>query len=352
MRDRPMLLVSIEDEDGVTGWGEVWCNFPACGAEHRARLIASVFAPMLIGRSVSDPPAIFEDLTRRTRILALQSGERGPIAQCIAGLDLAIWDLIAKRCEKPLWRLLGGSDPSVAVYASGLNPIEPERIAVRKYDEGFRAFKLKVGFGRERDIGNLDTLRRALGGQALLMADANQAWDLAEASAAACALERFALAWLEEPLAADAPSADWMKLAKSTSIPLAAGENYSSPEQFTAALASRICRVLQPDVAKWGGFSGCLPIARRIVEAGLIFCPHYLAGVVGLVASAHLLSAVGGSGMLEIDANENVLRTALDTPLQRITDGRTTLTDAPGLGLDVDLVAFERYRVEDHRVVA
>ena len=91
MRDRPALFVRIEDEDGFTGWGEVWCNFPACGAEHRARLLDSVFAPMLEARTFAVPIEVFDDLTRRTAVLAIQAGEPGPLNQCIAGIDIALW---------------------------------------------------------------------------------------------------------------------------------------------------------------------------------------------------------------------------------------------------------------------
>ena len=125
MRERPALFVHVEDEEGGVGWGEVWCNFPDCGAEHRARLIETVFAPLLEGRSVADPAAASRELAARTAVLAIQSGEPGPIHQCIAGLDVALWDLAARREGLPLWRMLGARDPSVRVYASGINPDSP-----------------------------------------------------------------------------------------------------------------------------------------------------------------------------------------------------------------------------------
>src|SRR5262245_50023383 len=93
MTDRPAVLVRLEDRDGIVGWGEVWCNYPACGAEHRARLVKTVFAPLLAGTDIVDIDASFADLTRQARILALQSGEPGPLAQAIAGINTAMWDL-------------------------------------------------------------------------------------------------------------------------------------------------------------------------------------------------------------------------------------------------------------------
>src|SRR6267142_5236022 len=88
MRDRPTLFVRIEDGDGQTGWGEAWCNFPAVGAEHRGRIVNEMLAPMLTGRSMTHPSEVFEDLSAGTSVLALQSGEPGPFAQSIAGIDI------------------------------------------------------------------------------------------------------------------------------------------------------------------------------------------------------------------------------------------------------------------------
>jgi L-alanine-DL-glutamate epimerase-like enolase superfamily enzyme len=337
MRDRPMVLIEAVDEAGLSGWGEAWCNFPAVGAEHRARLVSSVFAPAIVGRSVDDPAALFRELAEAFAVLAIQSGEPGPVAQCLAGIDTALWDLAARRAGQPLWRFLGGRDAAIAVYASGLNPDSPEQLAASKRQAGHSAFKLKVGFGRDRDLANLRALRKALGPRVQLMVDANQAWNLDEALAMQDALAEFELGWIEEPLRADAPLSRWKQLAKAARAPLAAGENMAGDGEFDAAIASGAFAVLQPDVAKWGGISGCLPVARRIRAAGLRYCPHFLGGGIGLLASAHLLAAVGGDGMLEIDANPNPLRSEICGPLATVVDGHATLTDAPGLGIVPDL---------------
>lgn len=345
MTNRPMVLVRVEDRDGTVGWGEVWCNFPQVGAEHRARLVDATLSPLALAKPFATPHDLFERLTAATAVLAIQSGEPGPFAQAIAGIDLAVWDLAARRAGQPLWRHLGGTSPVIPVYASGLNPTRPEHLATAKRHEGYRAFKLKVGFGRERDIANLQALRTALGGEATLMIDANQGWSLDEALAIAPALEPFRLKWLEEPLRADRPWTEWAKLKAATSIPLAAGENIAGAGNFDAALATRTLAYLQPDAAKWGGISGCKRVADRAAGAGAVYCPHYLGGGIGLLASAHLLAATGGGGLLEIDSNPNPLRTLLSAPLQSIRDGSATLTDAPGIGIEPDLACIEPYRV-------
>jgi L-alanine-DL-glutamate epimerase-like enolase superfamily enzyme len=135
-------------------------------------------------------------------------------------------------------------------------------------------------------------------------------------------------------------------LKSTTKLPLAAGENVYGTSGFDKALSSRVLSFVQPDMAKWGGFSGCKAVAKRIAESGAVYCPHYLGGGIGLLASAHLLAGVGGSGRLEIDANDNPLRTMLCGPLNDIRNGQAVLADRPGLGVGSnDVAAIGRYRV-------
>jgi L-alanine-DL-glutamate epimerase-like enolase superfamily enzyme len=337
MHDRPALFVRVENVDGAQGWGEAWCNFPACGAEHRARLVETVMAPLVLGRAFAGPADLFAHLSRSTAVLAIQSGEHGPMAQAIAGIDLAVWDLCARRAGQPLWRYLGGASGDVPVYASGINPDAPERIVQQRLDDGYRAFKLKVGFGADKDLQNLANLRALVGDKLPLMVDANQAWTLDEALAFAPALEPFGLQWLEEPLRADRPWPEWQRLAAKCATPLAAGENVAGDEAFDAAIAANVLRYLQPDLAKWGGISGCWPVVQRAQSAGLRYYPHYLGGGVGLLASAHMLAAAGGGGMLEVDANPNPLRTEAAPVFARPKDGICSLGEAPGIGELPDL---------------
>lgn len=346
MHDRPMVVIEAEDKDGTRGFGEVWCNFPAVGAEHRARLVGSVLAPLLTSKAFAGPAEAFDHVTRATAVLALQSAEPGPFAQAIAGVDIALWDLAARKKGVALWRFINpDANPAVKVYASGLNPDRPEQLAARKRDEGYTAFKLKIGFGIERDLRNLHALRETVGTHGRLMVDANQAWDLETAARAAAQLEGLGLDWLEEPLRCDRPWSEWQALSARTRIPLAGGENVLGFEAFADAVASKALRVVQPDMAKWGGFSATLPVARSILAAGLRYCPHYLGGGIGLLASAHLLAAVGGEGSLEIDANPNPLRTDLCGPLNEVAEGAVILSSVPGLGPEPELSRLEKFRV-------
>ena len=343
MSNRPAVFVRVEDDDGVAGWGEVWSNFPSTGAEHRARLVNEVLAPAICGRTVDEPSAIFDALTRETSVLALQCGEPGPFAQAIAGIDLAVWDLYARRRTTALWRLLGGHGAKIGVYASGINPTGSRQTGEAALKRGHRALKLKIGFDPASDRANLASLRDLVGG-GMLAADVNQGWSLDQAQKLAPALAPFALAWLEEPIRADRPWQEWQTLRRHTEVPLAAGENISSRDGFAQAVGDDVLRVVQPDVAKWGGLTACAGIARDILKSGKTFCPHYLGGGIGLLASAHLLAGVGGDGLLEVDANDNPLRDRFCGPVASVIDGTVTLSDDPGLGVEPDLASIEPYR--------
>jgi len=344
MYSRPAVFVRIEDKDGAHGWGEVWCNFPSCGAEHRAQLVETVLQPLLLDREYADPAAAFAHLTAATEVLALQSGEPGPMAQAIAGIDLALWDLCARRAGQPLWEFLGGTSDAVQVYASGINPEDPVSMVKKKQAEGYRAFKLKLGFGEERDLNNLRNARDFVGPDTPLMADANQGWDVHTAATMAAAMAELNLAWLEEPLRVDRPFEEWQALSRQSAVPLAGGENYQGLGMFQAAIDAEFLQVVQPDLAKWGGISGCLPVIKAVREAGLRYCPHYLGAGIGLMASAHVLAAVDGMnhhGLLEIDANDNPLRTLLSAPLLKLDDGVAHLGRALGIGIEPDLQALQ-----------
>jgi D-galactarolactone cycloisomerase len=342
-RDRPCVLVRVVDVDGHEGWGEVWCNWPAVGAEHRARLAADI-GERLIGRTLASPGEAFHSLTKEMEVLVLQTGESGPIAAAIAGIDIAIWDLSARKKGAPLYRHLGGADTKfVPVYATGINPDQPEEFAVARYREGHRAFKLKIGFGREIDVRNLANMRKALGNDAKLMCDANQALSLEAAIALSREIAPSNLSWLEEPLRVDAPADDWQTLATASPIELAGGENFQG-DQFDGAVAGHVYGVLQPDVTKWGGITGNIRVGRAAVAAGKRYCPHYFGGGIALLASLHLLAAAGGEGLLEFDCHPNAGREIVVGPLLPVHEGRVPVPTTPGLGSIPDLGAFARYR--------
>ncbi len=351
---RNAVLVRVEDADGAFGWGEIWANFPPCGAETKVRLLETLIVPTVLGKSWPSPAAALVDLTQRMRRNVIQSGEPGPFASCIAGLEVAFSDLAARKAGIPVWRALGRAttpEPLMA-YASNLNPKgAPEYVAMCR-ERGYRAFKMKVAFDLTSDLANVREICAGLQSGERFMIDANQGWDLATARPAVEAFSHFPLDWIEEAIPADDPPEHWAELAMLSRVPLAGGENLIGFQAFDAAITAGHLGVIQPDICKWGGISGCVAVARRAVAAGRRYCPHWLNSGLGLHAAAHVLAAVGGGGMLEHDAMENPLQAVLAEPFPPLVQGRFALTDAPGLGVLPNVAEAKAFLVHhsEHRV--
>ncbi len=335
MTHRPALLLRIEDAEGAEGWGEIWCNFPPGGDLHRARLAINVLPHALAGLEADETP--FETIRTRLRRLAIQAGEPGPVAQLAAGADIALHDLRARRQGVPLARLLGGAPRAVPAYASGIDPARFEAQYERMRGLGYRRFKQRIGFGEDEGLPQLETAAADLREGEVLMADANQAWDAPTAIARADRLAPLHLNWLEEPICADDPLPDWQAVANAAPMPLAGGENIGHRADFSTAIAAGVFGFMQPDICKWGGLSGAASVAREAEAAGITYCPHFLGGGVGLVASAHLLAAVGGAGFLEVDSQENPLLEHFSGRGLALKDGAFPVTDAAGLGYVPDV---------------
>lgn len=335
MRDRPAVFIRIEDQDGAYGWGEAFANWPVAGAEHRAKLLMSDISDLVIGTSLSAPADLYKKLSYETHVRALQSGEWGPFRQVIAGLDIAAWDLFARRDQKPVSKLLNPDATSrIAAYASGIHIDQASQVITDMRAHGFSRFKVKVGFDLEADAQVVNQIASELNEGEILFADANQKWDFKDAQTFINLIANSGVGWLEEPMLADAPEDDWLMLSKESPIPLAGGENISGSEDFTRAINAGALKVIQPDIVKWGGLSGCFDVAREALAAGRMYCPHYLGGGIGLAASAHILAAAGGPGYLEVDVNPNANRDAFRSITDAVRDGAWHIEDGIGLGID------------------
>lgn len=334
MRDRPAVFVKLTDKTGCFGWGEIFANWPAAAAEHRAQLLVQDICDLVVGVRVEKAGDLFDRLTAQTHIRALQSGEWGPFRQVIAGLDIALQDLFARQRGVSLARFL---DPAAAdavpTYASGIAIGAAPALIEQARAAGHSAYKVKIGFEGARDLDALGAVSESLHEGEHLMADVNQAWSVDQALSHAPRIDALKLGWLEEPIRADLSVAEWGKLAHGLKSPLAGGENITGHADFDAAIAARHLSVVQPDIVKWGGISGCGAVARRVMDAGSRYCPHFLGGGIGLIASAHLLAAVGGDGMLEVDVNPNPLRDAFDGARVQ-QDGKFALGATAGLGIE------------------
>jgi len=268
-------------------------------------------------------------------------------------LDLALWDIAGKVAGLPVWRLLGGSNGRVNLYASSGTLRSPAALAdqaERFVDEGFAAMKLRFHRGDWRDdIRTLETVRKKIGDKLELMVDCNQGWrmvwdieepwKLKDALAVARELERIGVYWMEEPLF----RGDWkgMKALKEmVDVRLAAGEMNRELYEFRHLIEERAVDVLQPDAALTGGITGLRRIAAMCREADVMFTPHTWSNGVGMVANAHLVAALSNGPFMEFpyDPPEWSVdrRDFMMAHKYEAHKGNIDLGEEPGLGISYD----------------
>jgi D-galactarolactone cycloisomerase len=345
MDRRHLLFLELTDDEGRLGVGESWVNYPRWAACERRAAFEQVYIPYLKGRTCTDVHAFIVEMARSLRGPCVQSLTIGPLIQALCGVELALWDLMARAQNVPLSRLLFDDPaPGVRVYASGLNAPLPWKLIDHYLDCGVTVFKLKVGFGQE-DLRNLRDLTKYLGNSARLAVDANRAWTLPEAMDWLKPLKDFNVLWLEEPLIPEEEH-KMCDLADEQMVPLAGGENvfvepgYDDPD----ACAGLPFDIFQPDITKNICLSDTLKLLKAVQRRGKKLYPHFFGSAPGQAASLHLAAGCGDV-LQEIDISVNALRTDLFTQPIIIKDGAVRLPDTPGLGWELDREMVKKFRM-------
>jgi L-alanine-DL-glutamate epimerase-like enolase superfamily enzyme len=269
--------------------------------------------------------------------------------QAISGADIALWDILGKSLNAPVYRLLGGKNAGpIAAYASGLGPEAFEPYVEASLRNGYTDFKLKVGFGIDLDLRNLKTMRKLIGPDRKLMIDANQAWR--NAAEALDHLERyreFDLSLIEEPVPADR-HAELRKIRDRRIAPLAGGENIYGRTGFRETLCAGALDLVQPDLTKSGGISECRIISQMAWAWETPYAPHMFGTAVGQAASLHLLAATPNGLFMEVDANPNpLLNNLLKENAFAFRDGGFHFVEErPGLGIELDETAVREFELK------
>lgn len=264
------------------------------------------------------------------------------LSNALAAIDIALWDLNARRYGIPLHTLLGGAKDKVPIYNTNVGwlsrsldeMVELSRKAVRR--DGFRALKLKVGKpDPEEDVERVGKVRKAVGNGIKLMIDANQSWTIDQAVRRLQPLEKFDLVWIEEPLLAT-DLQGFQHLGQKTSVPRAGGESLYHPAYFYENIRLGALDILQPDVARVGGITPAMKVCGMAEAANLRVAPH-----VSPELSLTVAAAVPNSMFIEyIPQMEPVLARKI-----RIEDGHAIPPDVPGHGIEFDQHALKRYEV-------
>lgn len=347
-RARGAMLVEIQTEDGVIGWGE------AFGPPSLTAAVVAWFAPLLEGEDALAGEMLWQRLYNALR----DHGQRGLAIEALSAVDIALWDIRGQVAGLPIHRLMGGPlRTSVRAYATGFYRRERDdhdtylrEEADARLAEGFGAIKLKTGWGIAEDIALTRTMRRHLGPDILMPVDCNHAYDAAAAIRYGNAVADQDVLWFEEPVPPE-DIAGYLEVKARQPIAVAGGEASFTRWGFREMIASRAADILQPDVAACGGLSEAKKIADMATAFGLRTNPHVWGTGIALAASLHLLAVIPDNPpglfptppMLEFDRSPHPVRDAL-TPALRLRNGMATIPDSPGLGVSPDLAALERFR--------
>lgn len=316
-----VIVVDLETADGASGTG--FSYVLGGGGEPVAAMARDMLARFVADTAIGAPQALWRRLAGSLNRLG-----RGTGYLAIAAIDVAAWDLHAKRAGVPLAVALGGAPRAVPVYGSGgFGPAQPpEDAAARALDYakmGCAAVKLRLA-GNPADIARLAAVAEALPAGVRMMADANEKCDLVQARWLANACAPFNLLWLEEPLPA-ADIAGYAALAAASPVPIATGEHHQGLVELAPFFERRCCAVVQPDLAMTGGITEALRVATIAEHYGLVVAPHFLPALF-----IHLAAAAPSVRWME---HFPLLEPLFDSPVDIDANGEISPPDEPGHGL-------------------
>ena len=333
MTFRSSLIVELIDQNDYRGFGEIWCNFPNHAGRYRFEIFKDYFVNLLKNFNFEKPSDPYDFFYEKFNSIKIQSGDYGAFSNIISGIDCACWDLFSKNKKIPLNKLINSnSSDKIQVYASGINRDEHQERISEARKLGIKKFKIKIGYDLNDDISSLASIEKILSDSEDYMIDVNQAWKIDKVNSNIKALNQFRYYWLEEPISADNSLNEIINLINNHKN-LAFGENITQINNFVKLNDDTSIKFLQPDIARYGGISQIISLKDKIVTDKLYL--HYLGGAVGLVTSAHLMSAINQSGFLEYDINENALRTDILKPAITIRDGNLLLNSSIGIGFNL-----------------
>ena len=336
---RSATLVQVETDEGITGLGSSSGN-----GELIAIIIAKVLKPLLVGMDPTEIEAIWDKAYLRGG--HKEFGTRGVGVVALSGIDIALWDILGKVRDVPLYRLLGGKcRDKVPVYATALYPEEPPKVAKRARgfaEQGFHGVKIKVGFDLDQDIRIVRAVREELGKDFIIMTDANQGYTVDIARKASDAFADCGAFWLEEPLFVE-DIAGHAILHEKGRTPVAVGENLHMSYAFENFLVRGAVDFIQPDVARAGGISEIKKITALATKHNVPVSFHTWGDGVALAASIHLSVALQDCIVMELDYTYNPLRDELLREPFQVLNGYLSPSEQPGLGIELNPEAVNRF---------
>ena len=344
---RAALLVEVRSDEGLSGWGETW-HSPAAAWT----IIETTLAPAVLSQDPLEYQRLWGAMHGR-----LGYERQGPGLMALSAVDMALWDLRGRALGQPIARLLGGPlRTRVPAYAGGPY-LKPGRDPYRSYRReaermvapGFRAMKMKVGVDPDADGRAAAAVRKVVGPEVILLADANQGYTVRPAIEAGRQLEAEGFAWLEEPVAPDDVEG-YAHVAGALGLAVVGGEALGGIRAFRSFFERNALDAAQPDLAVAGGFTEVMRIAALAAAWEVPVVPHVWGTAINFYAALQLCAVLPGyrshTSMpypwFEYDQSPNPLRELWGVPAPG-PDGMVEIPQGTGLGIEVDAAAFEPY---------
>jgi L-alanine-DL-glutamate epimerase-like enolase superfamily enzyme len=342
------LLIRIESDQGIVGYGEV-CDSYACTYPLSVKaLVDEAFNPLLEGEDPLDRERLVFKLRGWTR---RRLGDQGIAIQTISGIEIALWDLIGKIKGQSVSELLGRVRDQIPVYASSTVLEEgPAEVHLKLIEpllqRGVRAVKVRLGLDYRRDLATLQALRPLVPDDIQMMVDGGEHFTVRTALEITHSLSELGIRFFEEPIP-QLNREGIADLVRRSPVPIAYGEHLFLAQDFQDCLIHRRADVIQPDAAISGGISECRKIAALAETFGVPIVPHSAAGPLALAANVHLSSTLPNLWMLEYTFTfDRVWRDLLKEPIlspEAIVDGQLPVPNGPGLGVEIDEGAWSRH---------
>ncbi len=332
-------VVKVETDEGVTGVGFAG---GVQGAEDIGRSILDHLKQYVIGQDPFDTERIWNDMWQPKLI-----GRRGITTRVISGIDIALWDLKGKVCNRPLYKMLGGFASKVPVYIAGGYYEEGkglEELAAEMEESvsmGARAIKMKIGGAPiNEDVERVRVVREAVGPDVKVMVDANCAYRYYEAIEIARKIEKYDITWFEEPVNPDDYEGHKL-ISQATIIPVATGENEYTRYGFRDLIENRCCAIVQPDALIMGGVTEFMKVAAMAQAHDLPIAPHGKQEV-----HVHLVSAIPNGLTVEYyRGSTDPMWSKMFKETLQVEDGQVSPPDRPGLGFELNEEALAPYRL-------
>ena len=355
VKQRSATLVEIKTSDGLTGWGEAFCQGLE-PPEISATVIETALKPLLLEQSPLNIEVLWHKMYNMTR----DFGRKGSVISGISAIDIALWDIAGKFYNQPIYQLLGGAfRTKIKPYATGFYRIkgigEAKRLseeAISHYENGFDHMKVKLGFGLDDDLKCMKTITEAIEGKAItLMVDTNHAYGRTEALELGYALKDYNLRWYEEPVVPE-DITGYVELRSKLKMPIAGGENEHTLFGYKSLFENGAVDIAQPDIGSCGGITAAKHIIALAHSFGVEVNPHVWGSAVAQSASIQVIASIptthhsifARSPILEYDQSSHPFRRELLNEPIELEDGLVNVSKKPGLGIDINMSTIKKYK--------